>query len=190
MIKLKRRDWKMANKLIQTIIISNELLKIYSPVPLNMEEEKIYPFLLYAQEGDIKKILGDSLLQELIDEVESGVISTENQALIIKIAPALSAYACYYALPSFAYQIQQKGITKENSDNSTAIDVKELSYYRLDIKNQADRAAELLMDYLCSCSELYPLFDKKNCGCGNKVKENCNIYFPDKRKLGGCGCVK
>lgn len=178
----------MANKKVENIIIDSELLKLYSPIPLNLEEVKLYPFLLAGQ-NNIRELIGDALVDELLLEIEAGTITQPNQALLIKIAPALSAYTCYYALPSLAFQINQKGITKEKSDNSDNVELKELNYLRLDIQNQAERASQELLRFLCNCKEDYPLFDSGKCSCNNNAinKLTYEIYFPNKKK-GGCGC--
>lgn len=174
------------NKLIPTAIISKELLDIYSPIPLNMEEDKILPFILEGQ-NYISEIIGKDLVEELQDEISNNLVSEDNQSLILEIAPALSMMTCYYALPCLAYQVNQKGITKENSDNSTPIDIKELSFLREDIKIRGDKACERLLDFLCSCSDLYPLFDKSRCSCENKNKMETLIYFPKTSKR-NCNC--
>lgn len=179
------------NNIVENIIISPDLLKLYSPIPLNVEEEKLYPFLLSAQ-NKIREIIGNALVENLLLEIKAGQVSKPNQALLIKIAPALSAYAIYYALPSLAYQVTQKGVNKENSENSDSVELKELNYLRLDIQNQADRAADALKNYLCECSDLYPLFDssKCSCNCGNDEDDKLTpqIYFPGVDSSCGCGC--
>ena len=178
----------MANKKVENIIIDAELLKLYSPVPLNLEEVKLYPFLISAQ-NNIRELIGNALVDELLFEIENDTLTQYNQALLIKIAPVLSAYTCYYALPSLAFQINQKGITKEKSDNSENVELKELNYLRLDIENQAERAAQELLRFLCDCSENYPLFDISLCPCKSSAinKLTYEIYFPNQKK-GGCCC--
>lgn len=171
-------------KIIETVVISDELLKAYSPAPLNMQEIKLYPFILMAQ-NDLKDIIGKEIVQDLVDKIEAKSLNQYDEALLIKIAPYMACKACYYAIPSIAFQLQQKGITKENSENSVSANVEELSWLRQDVKNQADRNAEILLSYLCECKELYPLFIGE-CGCGSKVRESKLIYIP--KRDNKCGC--
>lgn len=171
-------------KIIETVVISDELLKAYSPISFNTKEIKIYPFILQAQ-NDLKSLIGKDLVQDLVDKIEAKTLNPYDEALLIKIAPYMATMTYYYALPSLAFQNSQKGITKEASENSTSASLDELSWLRQDVKNQADRNAEILLDYLCDCKELYPLFVGE-CGCGSKAKESHLIYFPHRKH--SCGC--
>lgn len=168
------------DKIIETVVISKELIDAYSPVPLNMNEKKLYPFILEAQ-NELKTIIGKEVINDLCDKIERKDLNKYDEALLLKIAPYLACYTCYLALPSAAFQFQQKGITKEMSENSSSATLEELSWLRQDLKNQADRNAEILLEYLCECKELYPLFTGK-CSCGeNRVVESKLIYIPRRK---------
>ena len=53
-------------KMGETLIISEELLKLYSPLSKNVDVDKVYPFLHLAQQYYLEDILGISLLEELL----------------------------------------------------------------------------------------------------------------------------
>ena len=173
------------NKLIETVCISEELLKVYSPIPLNYKEQKLYSFIILAQD-DLKKLIGKEIVDDLRQKIEDNTLNAYDEALLVKIAPYMAATTCFYALPNMAYKITEKGVTKENSENSSSADIDEISWVIQRIKNQAEKAAEMLLTYLCDCKELYPLFVGE-CGCGNKVRESKLIYIPT-RDNKCCGC--
>ena len=184
-------------KLTDLFIISEELLKLHSPISRNLDVERVIPFLTIAQPYYIEPILGTALLEELQSQVESGEITEENKALLLKIAPALANRTTYTALRSLAYSITEKGITKEHSENSESINEKELGEYILSSKNLAEMSTELLIKYLCRCSDLYPLWrPSSDCNCQKYMPEDGSaeqemksvIYFPKKKKTNGCGC--
>lgn len=184
-------------KLTDLFIISEELLKLHSPISRNLDVERVIPFLTIAQPYYIEPILGTALLEELQSQVESGEITEENKALLLKIAPALANWTTYTALRSLAYSITEKGITKEHSENSESINEKELGEYILSSKNLAEMSTELLIKYLCRCSDLYPLWrPSSDCNCQKYMPEDGSaeqemksvIYFPKKKKTNGCGC--
>ena len=131
-------------KLGETLIISEELLKLYTPLSKNVDVDKIYPYLHLAQPYYLQPILGDALLSELQTQIETSALTEENKALIIKCAPVIGYYATYLALRSLAYSITEKGITLEQSENSRGISEKELGEFILSIKQQAEMYAELL----------------------------------------------
>ena len=187
----------MAKKrLSETIIISEELIKLHSSMSKNVPVDKVFPFCILAQSYYIEPILGTPLLNELQEQVEDDDLTEENKALIIKTAPCLALYTEYLAMRSLAYSVTAKSVTKEKSENSEPIGEKELGELILDIKLRAEMAQELLIKYLCRCRELYPKwFPSNDCNCSkylpsdgsNEVKYKNLIYFPNVSKP-SCGC--
>lgn len=188
----------MAKKLGETLIISEELLKLYSPISKNVGIDRVYPFVHLAQPYYILPILGKPLMEELQQQVEANELTDENKALILKVAMPLAMWTSYLAVRGLGYSMTQKGVTKEASENSTALSEREMAQYMLSLKNQAEMAQELLISYLCNCRDLYPLWKPQvECNC-NKYDptEGDNhrlfkdlVYFPNKIKNDcGCGC--
>lgn len=188
----------MAKKLGEVIVISEELLKLYSPISKNVGIDRLYPFIHLAQPYYIQPILGKPLMEELQHQVEDDSLTEENKALILKVAMPLAMWTTYLAVRGLGYSFTQKGVTKEKSENSESINEKEMGEYILSLKNQAEMAQELLISYLCNCRELYPLWKPSvECNC-NKYEptEGDNhrlykdlVYFPNKIKNDcGCGC--
>ena len=188
----------MGKKLGETIIISEELLKLYSPLSKNIDVDKVYPYLHLAQQYYLEDILGLSLLEELQYQVENDCLTEENKALILKCAPVLSNYACYLALRSLAYSVTEKSITLEKSENSQPISEKELGEFILSLKQTCEMHKEVLIKYLCRCSLTYPLWRPlENCNCQKyipkdgsaDVDKSFTVYFPNKANKDGCdGC--
>ena len=186
----------MAKKLGETLIISEELLKLYSPISKNVGIDRIFPFVHLAQPYYIQPILGKPLLEELQEQVDNDTLTTENKALILKVAMPLAMWTTYLAVRGLGYSFTQKGVTKEKSENSESLSEKEMGEYILSLKNQAEMAQELLIAYLCGCRELYPLWRPSvECNC-NKYEptegDNHNtfhnlVYFPNKLN-NDCGC--
>lgn len=178
-------------KLGETLIISEELLKLYSPLSKNIDVDKVYPYLHLAQQYYLEDILGISLLEELQYQVENECLTEENKALILKVAPVLSNYACYLALRSLTYSVTEKGVTLEKSDNSQPISEKELGEFILSLKETCEMHKEVLIKYLCRCSLTYPLWRPfEDCNCQKyipkdgsaDVDRSFTVYFPNKKK--------
>lgn len=183
-------------KLGDTLLISEELLKLYSPLSKNVSVDKVYPFITLAQEYYIAPVLGDALLFELQTQIENDELTDLNKALILKIAMPLAMYSNYLALRSLTYSVTEKSVTKENSENSSSIDYKELGTFYEDLKNKAEMALDVLIKFLCRCRDNYPLWRPSNdCKCEKYLPSSGDtendleftIYFPNKKK--GCnGC--
>lgn len=179
----------------ETIIISEELLKLYSPLSKNIDVDKVYPYLHLAQQYYLEDILGISLLEELQYQIENECLTEENKALILKVAPVLSNYACYLALRSLTYSVTEKGVTLEKSDNSQPISEKELGEFILSLKETCEMHKEVLIKYLCRCSLTYPLWRPlEYCNCQKyipkdgsaDVDRSFTVYFPNKTNKDGC----
>lgn len=183
-------------KLGPVLLISEELLKLYSPLSKNVSVDKVYPFLHLAQEYFLEDILGRPLLEELQEQVDKDELTPENKALILKIAPVLANYATYLAMRRLTYTVTEKSITKEKSDNSEALNSTELGEFILNLKQICEMHQEVLIKYLCNCADLYPLWRPSSyiCDCSKylptdgstEVNKKYTIYFPNKVKKDGC----
>lgn len=185
------------NKYTETLLISEDMLKIYSTISANLDVTKVMPFVPLAQAYFIEPVLGRPLLEQLQQEIDEGSITPIDKALLIKIGPPLALFTEYLAVRSLAYSVTEKGITKEASENSVGIDRKELSDLIADVKDRAEMSLDLLVKYLCNCSSLYELWRPEDiCICSkyeptdgkadtSEIQES--IYFPDKTGK-KCGC--
>ena len=189
----------MANnkKFSETLLISEELLKLFSPLSKNVSVDKIFPFVILSQNFYIEPILGRALLEELQVQIDNDELTDVNKALILKIAPVLACYSAFHALRSLTYSITEKGVTLESSENSRSIELKELGVFLEDIKGQAEMSADLLIQYLCRCKENYPLWSPYNQECCSKYEPTTGsaekdkmytVYFPNRKDNCGCGC--
>lgn len=168
----------------ETLIINEELFKLYSQVSVNYQIDRVYPFLQLAQSFYLEPILGTPLLTELQYQVEHNELTELNKALITKIAPCLSAWTDFLAARSFAYQVSAKGVTREHSENSESVNEKELGYFIHNLREIANQSQELLVKYLCRCQDSYPLFRPSNdCDCSKYLETNDGTASPDWRKL-------
>ena len=187
---------KMAKKTGVTLLISQELLALHSPISKNVGVDRVYPFLALAQEYYIAPILGRPLMEELQNQIETSGLTEENKALILKIAPCLAFYTSMLACRGLGYSFTQKGLTKERSENSEALNEKELGEYILSLKNQSEMYKELLVKFLCQCQELYPSWrPESDCHCSKYLEPDEGratterqflIYFPKQRRDGCC----
>jgi hypothetical protein len=181
---------------MEIVLINEELFKENGPIKEDTIITKFAPYINIAQKIYIEKILGKPLTDELKGQIKKasaegatgGEITPENQALILKIAPALSFYAVYQGLPFHWASIVNKGLTLRNSENSDAVSVNDVAQLRRWIKDDAEELARDLIDYLRNCKDTYPLWKPGNsCGCGDngegstKSPFESGIFIPKKR---------
>lgn len=165
-------------------LINENLFKQHSPVTSNADLTEFIPYLAIAQDLYIAPVLGESLLSELKDQIETDSLSEVNSILILKIAPALSFLAVYQGLPFHWASIVNKGITIRESENSKGIDINDVAQLRRWIKDDAGIFLKLLGEYLYSHRIDYPLWKPlDDCGCTESSSGkhfDSGFYFPVK----------
>lgn len=167
-----------------TYLIDEEMLKTYSQMTRNTGVDKIIPYLLLAQDYYLENILGVPLMVELKTQVSTNTLTEENKALIVKIAPCLSAWTDFLAARSLAYTVTQKGLTAEASENSRSLNEKELGYYIDQLRETANMAQEMLIKFLCRCRDQYVLWRPDNeCDCSKYTDESTGTADPKDRYL-------
>lgn len=186
---------------MEIAIITEKLFKENSPIMDDTIITKFVPYIIMAQKMYIERIIGRALLEELQDQIKDAQenpdaepypITPENKALILEIAPALSFYSVYQGIPFHWAAIVNKGITLRESENSGAVDIKDIGQLRRWLKDDAEFMAQRLVTYMCGCKSNYPLWrpgEGYGCGCGcdgeggsNKVPLDAGIFIPKRRK--------
>lgn len=182
---------------MEVVLINEELFKENSPIKDDTIITKFVPYISIAQKMYLERILGKPLTDELKDQVKAASqqgatgdeITPENQALILILAPALSFYAVYQGIPFHWAAIVNKGITVRESENSKAVDIKDIAQLRRWLKDDAEEFCRDLIDYLCLCRDKYPLWQPgKGWGCGGETDEgsaqsplDAGIFVPKRR---------
>lgn len=177
-------------------LISEQMFKQFSPITTDTGIADFVPYINIAQMMYIEEVLGPALMDELQLQIKEAndhpnaepyPITPHNQALLKEIAPALSFYACYQGLPTQWAKIVNKGLTLKQSENSQAVDIKDLGQLRRWIKDDAEYLLKRLIKYLCRCAKNYPLWrpgDYCGGGCGEQNKKpssDFGIFIPNRR---------
>lgn len=164
------------------MIINNEYLKKYSPIPLNYSMDEIRNYVDIAELIYVRPLLGEALYDEIQEQVDNNELSEENATLLVEAIWPLEGFAVVHeALPSIAYHVSEVSITKGKSDNSDPLSLKELSLFQTHIKNQVIARQNYAYDWLKSHWESFPLWDGAVgcdcCKCGSDKKPK---YFDRK----------
>jgi hypothetical protein len=161
--------------------INEHLLKQHSPITSGVETDAFIPYLAIAQELYIAPILGESLTCDLSEQIAANTLTSTNSNLIAKLAPALAFYTVYQGLPFHWASIVNKGVTIRDSENSKGLDLNSLSQLRRWLKDDAERFADLLAEFLDKHQGDYPLW-KPSAGsrhCRPRVTAyDSGFYFP------------
>lgn len=178
---------------MEVVLINEALFTENSPIKDDTIITKFVPYIGIAQKIYIERILGKPLTEELKGQIKKASregatgeeITKDNQALILALAPALSFYAVYQGIPFHWAAIVNKGITVRESENSKAVDIKDIAQLRLWIRDDANELANDLIRFLRDNRDKYPLWQPGE-DCANKKGSETNpldagIYIPNRR---------
>lgn len=167
----------------EKILINDEYLKAYSPIPLNYNLDEVRPYVKVSELLYIAPIVGEPLYEELINQVASGEVTDANSTLLLEIYPALAIGTAFEALPFIWSHMSEVGITKGHSENSDSIDLKDLNYVSQHLKAQLQARLGNLETFLKSHYESYPLYTVVDDCCVNKDRITFNQIYTPKRKI-------
>ena len=141
----------------QPTLINADYLKKYSMFPKNYDLTDIENFIPVAEQIHILPILGISLFEELLDQVNTNTLTSENSTLLLEIYKVEGIAVLYESLPFVWAHVTQVGITKGKSDNSDSIENKDIAYLNTHIKSQLEYGKKYLKEWLETYSNNFPL---------------------------------
>lgn len=161
------------------MIINKANIAKYSNLPTNYDYSEIMNYVDVAEKVWVIEILGYDWYEELEDQVKNNTVTPENAtALVEAIWPYLGFCIMYEALPAIAYHASEVSLTKGHSDNSDAIDLKELAYYQEHLRRQIEARKDFLKKWICEHIDSFPLAVPCNCGCSS-CNDNAKLNRPN-----------
>ena len=161
------------------MIINKANIAKYSNLPTNYDYSEIMNYVDVAEKVWLIEILGYDWYEELEDQVKNNTVTPENAtALVEAIWPYLGFCIMYEALPAIAYHASEVSLTKGHSDNSDAIDLKELAYYQEHLRRQIEARKDFLKKWICEHIDSFPLAVPCNCGCSS-CNDNAHLNRPN-----------
>lgn len=159
------------------MIINDTYLKKHSPIPLNFDTSEILPMVNLTESIWVRPLLGVDLYDEICTQVADDDLSDTNSTLLTDggLWQMLGVAVCYENLPQIVYHVSEVGLTKGSSENSTSIDLKELTYYASHLRAQLESLKGYTVKWLSEHSDSFPLWepDWEGCGCTPPVTSCC-----------------
>ncbi|HOA80710.1 MAG TPA: hypothetical protein PKK61_06580 [Defluviitaleaceae bacterium] len=126
----------------------------------SVDYKLIEPSIEKSQETYIRDLIGTALYNELQDQIEASTVTVLNETLLRDyIAPCLSKYIYYEAIPKLMYKVENISIVKRKTDSADPIDFKELNFIRQIAKDDAEFYGTRITKYLCANQGSYPLYN-------------------------------
>lgn len=152
----------MANALI----ITENYLKQNSVVNENCDMKTITPTIVLVQDMYILPLLGSSLYNEILTQINASTAGTNDAVSALNITllndhvlKCVLWYTLCEMTPSLKYRYMNKGVMVKNSENSSAADLQEIQFLMDKWKNNAEMYADRCKNYLIQESTSYPLYN-------------------------------
>lgn len=158
-------------------LINEAYFKAYSPIPENYDITELLPFFPVAEELWVKDLLGVSLYDELLQQVNDNEVTELNSTLLLKVYPYLSYAIVFEALPFVSYHLSAVGITKGKSENSDSVSINDVNFISSSIRNTLELMKKYLKKFLEDHKDLYPLYAGSGEPCECTHTDNDNLIW-------------
>lgn len=159
--------------MINVNYISVEDLQELTSISQNVDPIFLEPYIRSSEAMYVTNILGTALDTELKSAITGNTLTGNNYTLVQFYIKPFAAWSTYLsAIPFLAFKGTNKGILRQNSDNSTIPSIEELNYLKQNVKDMQSYFKDNLMDYLNDNADLYPNYRTDVTKADNKSNGN------------------
>jgi len=133
-------------------------LKAYTPVSANIDETLIFPFVPTSADMWIQPILGTYFYEYLLNAYNNQTLTTDETELVAKIKPAIAWRTASEAPVGLTFQLKNKGLQTQNSDNSESVDLADAEAVELKYVKKAEFYENQVKKYLHKYKDLFPQY--------------------------------
>lgn len=154
----------------------NEIKDAVSEFDVNIDPIKLIRSVKVCQDVYIRPRLGDELYFQLLNDFDSGSLSSDQLDLMKYVNDLLISRVCQRSLMFIHNQITNKGVQNRNSDYST--NTNETNVFRLInvYKSDSEFYDERLYNYLCNNKTKFPKWEDKSDDI-NPMNPDVDSYF-------------
>lgn len=155
-------------------------LKTRTPITANVQVEELVPFLATASDMWIQPILGTEYYDYLLLAYNAQTLTPDEETLVNKIKPCVAWRAGADAVIGISLALKNKGVQKQNSDNSVEVDDSTIKFLAAHYTQKAETYESFLIKWLEENKDLYAGFtatSNKNSVIKPQKGDNLNSYF-------------
>lgn len=146
--------------------ITEDYLKSNSPITQNVDAKDIIPFIAPASEMFIQPILGTYFYNYMLTGYNAQSLNADEFALYKLLQPAIAWRAAADAVYALTYQLKNKGVQTQNSENSDVADAEQVVMLKRHYDQKAEFYEQRIIKHLIINKDLFPEFtDKLNNDC-------------------------
>jgi len=143
--------------------ISTTYLRQNTPIEDNVDDDKISPYIIMAQDTYLQEGIGETFYDRLKDGVENNNLNSDESTFLRNyVQPMVAQFAFYLMFPFLNYKATNKAISKENSEYSTASELDEIKFLRSNILDLAEFYKRRMIKWLLDHPGVFPQYDNPN----------------------------
>ena len=140
--------------------ISTTYLRQNTPIEDNVDDDKISPYIIQAQDTYLQEGIGETFYNRLKAGVQNNNLNNDETTFLRNfVMPLVAQYAFYLMFPFLNYKATNKAISKENSEYSTASELDEIKYLRSAILDLAEFYKRRMIKWLLDYPGTFPEYD-------------------------------
>jgi hypothetical protein len=149
--------------------LNAQQIKALVPVSKNLQlNDDLDAVIDDARLKYMRPLLGGSLYDEIVQQVDSSTVTSANQALLDMLYKALAYYTVHEALPFVQFRVRDAGIGTFNGANYSA-DMQAYELVRRQLGDNAEMHRLRVIDFLLENIDTYPLFRENMLDCTSRT---------------------
>jgi hypothetical protein len=156
--------------------ISTEYLRTNTPIEANVDDTKLTPYIIQAQDTYLQEGIGETFYDRLKDGVANNNLNADEQAFMRNfVQPQIAQYAFYLAMPFIAFKATNKSVSKESSEYSAPAELNELKFLRNNVLDIAEFYKRRMIKYLLDHPSMFPQYNNPN--SRDNMPKSIQSYF-------------
>jgi hypothetical protein len=156
--------------------ISTTYLREQTPIEDNVDDTKLTPYIIQAQDTFLQEGIGETFYDALKDGVENNTLNADEQKFMRNyVQPQVAQYAFYLAMPFIAFKATNKSVSKESSEFSAPVELSELKFLRNNVLDIAEFYKRRMIKYLLDHPSMFPAYNNPN--SKDNMPKSVQSYF-------------
>lgn len=141
--------------------VTENYLKTKTPITQNVSAQDVMVFVEPSACSWMQSILGTYFFNHLLDGYNNQTLTQDEELLVAKIQPAVAWRAASDCVLGLTYQLKNKGLQKQNGDNSESVELTETQFVMRHYEQKAEWFEAMVRKFILNNKNLYPQFMSK-----------------------------
>jgi hypothetical protein len=151
---------------------SENYIKTTGIITDNVDVTDFSPLVRFAATGFVKYEIGSYFFDDLLTKYNAQTLSADEETIVERMKLSIVWRVCANAVTTLTYQLKNKGIQKQNGDNSESVELNEVQWMYNQYISQSQFFLIELKNYLLANSDLFPNYTSQ-LNKDSSIKNSC-----------------